>query len=47
MKKVRTSFALSEDALQLLKKLSLELNRSQANTIETLIKDAAKKEKIK
>lgn len=46
-KKIRTSFALSEETLQLLKKLADKLTRSQANTIEILVKEAAKKEKIK
>lgn len=46
-KKIRTSFALSEEALKFLVKLAVKYERSQANTIEVLIKAAAKKEKIK
>jgi predicted DNA-binding protein len=46
MSKQKTSFTLSEDALKLLKSLADKLGRSQANTIEYLIKEAAIKEKI-
>jgi predicted DNA-binding protein len=46
MKKLRTSFALSAEVIELLKKLAEKNNRSQANMIEELIKEAAKKEKL-
>lgn len=46
MAKKKTSFTLSDEVLILLKKLSEIKERSQANTIEVLIKEAAKKEKI-
>jgi len=46
-KKKRTSFSLSESALELLKKLAEKENRSGANMIETLIFDAAKRGYIK
>lgn len=42
-----TSFSLSEEVIDLLKKLAAKHDRSQANMIEVLIKEAAKKEKIK
>ena len=45
MAKKRTSFALSNEVLELLKKLCEENNRSQANMIEKLIIDASKKVK--
>lgn len=47
MTKLRTSFALSQEALSLLKKLAEKNERSQASMLEVLIKEAAKKEKIK
>ncbi len=47
MAKKITSFSLNEDTLTLLKKLAEKNNRSQANMLEVLITDAAKKEKIK
>lgn len=47
MTKQKTSFTLSEDVTRLLKLLAEKLDRSQANTLEVLIKEAAKKEKIK
>ena len=43
----KTSFRINEDVLELLKKLAEKNDRSQAGTIEYLIKEAAKKEKIK
>lgn len=46
-KKIRTSFALSEEVLRLLKLLAEKLNRSQANTLEELVKDASKVHKVK
>lgn len=47
MNKKRTSFALSNEALELLKALAEKDNRSQANMLEILIIEAAKKMKIK
>lgn len=47
MSKQKTSFTLSEESLRLLKLLAEKNDRSQANMLETLIKEAAKKEKIK
>ncbi len=47
MPKQRTSFALSRDALSLLKKLADKNTRSQASMIEILIREAAKLEKLK
>lgn len=47
MPKQRTSFALSVDALSLLKKLAEKNERSQASMVEILIKEAAKKEKLR
>jgi hypothetical protein len=44
--KLRTSFSLDENVLALLKKLAEKNNRSQANQLEELIKEAAKKSKI-
>lgn len=44
--KIRTSFALSEETLKLLKALAEKANRSQANMLEVLISEAAKKEKV-
>lgn len=38
--KKRTSFTLSAEALELLKVLAKENNRSQANMLEQLIKNA-------
>ncbi len=46
MPKQRTSFALSEEALKLLKTLAEKNERSQANMLEILIKEAAKKHKL-
>jgi len=46
MSKQKTSFTLSADVLDLLKKLSEKNDRSQSNMIEVLIKEAAKKQKI-
>jgi predicted DNA-binding protein len=46
MAKKRTSFSISDEALELLKKLAEKNDRSQANMLEILIKEAAKKEKI-
>lgn len=45
--KKRTSFALSPDVLELLLKLAKLNDRSQASMIEQLIKEAAKKNKVK
>jgi predicted DNA-binding protein len=42
MTKKRTSYALSEEVLKLLKELAEKNNRSQANMIEELILKAAK-----
>jgi hypothetical protein len=47
MTKKRTSFSLSDEALELLKIMADKNERSQANMLEVLIKDAAIKEKIK
>jgi hypothetical protein len=47
MNKKRTSFALSQAALELLKALAEKDNRSQANMLELLIIEAAKKKGIK
>lgn len=47
MAKIRTSFSLSQEALYLLKLLAEKNERSQANMLEILIKESAKKEKIK
>jgi predicted transcriptional regulator len=46
MAKTRTSFALSDEALRLLKLLAEKNDRSQANMLEQLIKEAAAKQKI-
>ena len=43
MAKKRTSFALSDEALQQLKELAEKENRSQANMIEQLIKESYSK----
>jgi hypothetical protein len=47
MAKKITSFSLNEETLSLLKKLAEKNDRSQANMLDVLIKEAAKKEKIK
>ena len=47
MAKSRTSFSLSAESLEMLKKLAEKNNRSQANMLEILISDAAEKMKIK
>jgi len=47
MSKQKTSFSLSEEALRLLKLLAEKHDRSQANMLEYLIKDTAKKKKPK
>lgn len=47
MSKQKTSFTLSEESLKLLKLLAEKNDRSQASMLEVLIKEAAKKEKIK
>jgi predicted DNA-binding protein len=45
--KKRTSFSISAEVLELLKILAKENNRSQANMLEQLIRDASmKKESI-
>ncbi len=41
-----TSFRLSDEALGLLKKLSERQHRSQAATLEVIIKDRAKQEGV-
>lgn len=41
-KKKRTSFSLSETALELLKKLADQRGLSMASTLETLIREALK-----
>lgn len=46
MNKIKTSFTLSQEAIDLLKLLATKNDRSGASMIEVLIKDAAKKEKI-
>jgi len=45
--KIKTSFTLSEESIELLKKLADKNGRSSANMIEQLIKEAAIKDKIK
>ena len=47
MAKKVTSFSLDEETLLLLKKLAKKNYRSQTNMLDVLIKEAAKKEKIK
>jgi len=47
MSKIKTSFTLSPEVLTLLKLLAEKKDRSQANTIEVLVKEASVKEKIK
>lgn len=47
MKKIRTSFALSPESLDLLKQLAKLNLRSQANMIEQLIKEESIKVNIK
>jgi predicted transcriptional regulator len=44
MKKKSTSFYFSDEIKELLKKLAEKHDRSQANMLEVLIKEAAKKE---
>jgi len=46
MAKKITSFSLNEDTLSMLKKLAEKNDRSQANMLEVLIKEAAVKAKI-
>lgn len=46
-KKKRTSFALDPETLRLLPLIAAKLDRSQANTVETAVKELAKKHKIK
>lgn len=46
-KKLSTSFYLSDEAKDLLRKLCEKENRSQGNMVEQLIKDAAKKASMK
>lgn len=41
------TFRLSADVLKLLKKLAAENNRTEANMVEVLILEAAKKAKLK
>ncbi len=47
MNKIKTSFTMSYEVIQLLKKLAEKNDRSSASMFEDLVKDAAKKEKIK
>lgn len=47
MSKQKTSYTLSEEVLKLLKLLSEKHGRSQANMIETLIKEQATRDNIK
>lgn len=47
MAKIKTSFSLSSESINLLKLLSEKNNRSQANMLEILIKERCEKEKIK
>lgn len=47
MAKIRTSFALSQDALTLLNKLSEKLGVSMAAIVEMSVRDKAVKENIK
>lgn len=44
MSKILCAFRLSPDVIELLKKLCEKHDRSQANMLEVLIKEAAKKE---
>jgi predicted transcriptional regulator len=46
MKKKSTSFYFSDELKDILKKLAEKHDRSQANMLEVLIKEAAKKEGI-
>lgn len=46
MAKKRTSFALSEDVIKLLKLLAEKNNRSSANMLEELVRSQAKSEHI-
>jgi len=43
MAKKRTSFSLSDKALELLDKLAAKNNRSKANMLEVIIEEASKK----
>lgn len=47
MPKILRAYRLTEEAIALLNKLCALHNRSQANMLEVLIKEAAKKDKIK
>ena len=47
MSKSKTSFQFEEEIIELLKKLAKKNDRSQAQQIASLIREAAKKEKIK
>ena len=47
MPKIKTSFSLSQETLDLLKLLSEKDKRSMASMLEVLVEQAAKKEKIK
>lgn len=47
MTKSKVSFTLSEEAVKLLKLLAEKNERSMASMVEVLIKDAAKREKIR
>lgn len=46
-KKLPTSFSISDDSKDLLKKIALEEGRSKANMIETLILSEAKRRGLK
>lgn len=46
MSKKLCAFRIDENLVELLKKLSEKYNRSQANMIEELIKEAAIKDKL-
>ena len=47
MSKLKVSSTLSEDAIKLLKKIAEVKDRSGASTVEQLIKEEAKRLKIK
>ena len=47
MNKIKTSFSINPEVLELLKKLAAANDRSSASMLEVLIKEAAIKEKIK
>jgi len=47
MDKTKTSFTLSDEAKDLLQQLSAKMGISQTAVIETIIREKAKREKIK